>query len=103
MATGNAWRLTCNAITENDPHCRGILVLGLDAPLAELKASFAAAARFELVRGFAVGRTIFGDAARGWMSDELDDEQAVTLMADNYARLCGIWDEARTGKGGEMP
>ncbi len=103
MATGNAWRQTCNAITENDPHCRGILVLGLDAPLAELKASFAAAARFELVRGFAVGRTIFGDAARGWMSDELDDGQAVTLMADNFARLCGIWDEARTGKGGEMP
>ena len=96
-ATDTAWQLTCDAIAENDPHCRGVLVLGLDAPFEDLRASFVVAARFDLVKGFAVGRTIFADAAHGWMSGELDDEQAVAHMSDNFAKLCMAWDEARTG------
>ena len=34
----------CAAITHNDPHTRGIVVLGLEAPTEELAASFAVAA-----------------------------------------------------------
>ena len=64
-----------------------------------LSASLALAAGHDLVKGFAIGRTIFGDAARGWLTDNLTDEQAVQAMATKYARLCGIWDAARAGKG----
>src|SRR5690606_21936001 len=95
--TEAAWQKAVAAIERNDPNTRGIVVLGLDAPEAELAESFALAARQPLVRGFAVGRTIFGQAARDWLAGRIDNDRAVALMADNYARLCRIWDEARAG------
>jgi len=49
--------------------------------------------------GFAVGRTIFGEAARAWFRGELDDAAAVATMASRYQRLCDLWDKARAGKG----
>ena len=93
--TDGAWQAAVDAIERNDPRTRGIVVLGLDAPEAELSASFERAARFPLVKGFAVGRTIFGQAARGWLAGQLSDEEAVAAMKDNYTRLCDIWDAAR--------
>ena len=93
--TENAWRQAVDAIERNDPRTRGIVVLGLDAPEAELAASFEIAARHDLVKGFAVGRTIFGDTARAWMKGEMADAAAVTRMADRFAGLCEIWDKAR--------
>lgn len=95
MTTSVAWQNAIDAINEHDPHTRGIVVLGLDAPEDELAASFAVAAAFSLVRGFAVGRTIFADAARAWMQGQISDAEAVAQMADRYARLCTIWDTAR--------
>lgn len=95
MTTPTAWSKTIAAIEKNDRYTRGIVVLGLDAPEAELAASFEVAASFELVRGFAVGRTIFGDVARAWMKDEIEDAVAVEEMAKRYGRLASIWDKAR--------
>lgn len=83
------------AIERNDPRTHGIVVLGLEAPEAELAANFALAAKQPLVKGFAVGRTIFGNAARAWLAGTMTDDEAITEMADNYARLCGVWDKAR--------
>jgi 5-dehydro-2-deoxygluconokinase len=96
MKTHAGWQNAIAAIEENDPHTRGIVVLGLDAPEAELSASFEVAASYPLVRGFAVGRTIFGDAARAWMKGAMTDAEAVAQMAERYTNLCTIWDAART-------
>ncbi|WP_420326612.1 PfkB family carbohydrate kinase [Mameliella sp.] len=93
--TEAAWQNAVDAITRNDPRTRGIVVLGLDAPEAELAASFALAAKQPLVKGFAVGRTIFGNAARNWLAGNNTDGEAVSEMAENYSRLCTIWDQAR--------
>jgi 5-dehydro-2-deoxygluconokinase len=95
MKSDESWRLTCDAIERNDPWCRGIVILGLDAPFEELAESFTAAARFPLVKGFAVGRTIFGDAARRWFAGGISDEEAVAAMQQRYQRLCSAWDHAR--------
>jgi 5-dehydro-2-deoxygluconokinase len=95
MTSKEAWSRACAAITENDPYTRGIVVLGLDAPEDELAASFAEAAQFKLVKGFAVGRTIFADAARKWLANAMTNEEAVADMSSRYERLCQIWDEAR--------
>lgn len=95
MRSEAAWQNAIAAIEEHDAHTRGIVVLGLDAPEAELAACFKAAARFPMVKGFAVGRTIFGDVARSWLAGGMGDAEAVTEMARRFARLCGIWDEAR--------
>jgi 5-dehydro-2-deoxygluconokinase len=94
--TEAAWSKAVDAITRNDPNTRGIVVLGLDAPEADLVASFALAAKQSLVKGFAVGRTIFGDAARAWMTQSMSDAEAVAQMAERYSRLCEIWDTARS-------
>lgn len=93
--TEAAWQAAIDAIERNDPRTRGIVVLGLDAPQGELAESFALAARQPLVKGFAVGRTIFGDVARDWMAGHITGDEAVGRMSDNYARLCAVWDEAR--------
>ncbi len=90
-----AWGNAVEAITRNDPNTRGIVVLGLDAPEAELAASFALAAKQPLVKGFAVGRTIFGDAARAWLKGDMSSPDAVAQMAERFTRLCEIWDKAR--------
>ncbi len=94
--TAAAWENVVAAIEKNDPRTRGILVLGLDAPEEELAASFVLAAQQPLVKGFAVGRTIFGEAARKWMAGEIGDREAVDEMAGKYQRLCEIWDAARS-------
>ncbi len=95
MSTDAAWQQAVDAIERNDPYTRGIMVLGLDAPAAELADSFALAAKYPLVRGFAVGRTIFGDAARAWMTGEISDAEAVAQMRDRFHDLCETWDTAR--------
>jgi 5-dehydro-2-deoxygluconokinase len=93
--TDEAWSNAVAAIERNDPRTRGIVVLGLDAPEKELASSFAMAAKQHLVKGFAVGRTIFGDAARAWMKGEMSDAEAVTQMAGRFSGLCEVWDDAR--------
>lgn len=93
--TDAAWDAACSAITRNDPNTRGIVVLGLDAPASVLQERFVLASRHDLVKGFAVGRTIFGDAARRWLKNEIDDREAVAAMAENYQALCRTWDRAR--------
>ena len=41
-----------------------------------------------------VGRTIFGDAARAWLTGRISDEAAIADMADRFATLCAAWDAA---------
>ena len=86
-----AWAAVDAAIAENDPYCRGVVLLGLDAPAAELEAAFRLAKGASTVKGFAVGRTIFGDAARGWLAGKLDDEAATAMMAERFGQLVDAW------------
>ncbi|WP_074070233.1 bifunctional 5-dehydro-2-deoxygluconokinase/5-dehydro-2-deoxyphosphogluconate aldolase [Rhizobium gallicum] len=95
MKTAAAWKNAIEAIEAHDRHTRGIVVLGLDAPEAELAASFEVAAAYDLVKGFAVGRTIFGDIARSWLKGAVGNVGAVSEMAHRFERLCNIWDSAR--------
>jgi len=90
-----AWRQATDGVKRHDPYVRGIVVLGLEAPQSELEESFRLAAGFDLVKGFAVGRTIFAEAARNWLAGKVTDEEAVADMAARYDALCRIWDKAR--------
>ncbi|WP_033135169.1 bifunctional 5-dehydro-2-deoxygluconokinase/5-dehydro-2-deoxyphosphogluconate aldolase [Aeromonas finlandensis] len=85
------WQALEQLITERDPYCRGVVLLGLDAPEAELAAGFAEAACTPLVKGFAVGRTLFGAPSRAWLAEEITDEQLVGQIRDNYLRLIALW------------
>ncbi|MDR6432169.1 5-dehydro-2-deoxygluconokinase [Brucella pseudogrignonensis] len=95
LTTEEAWQSTCDTILRNDPHTRGIVVLGLDAPAEELEASLKVAARFDLVKGFAIGRTILGEVARKWLAGKMSDADAVSEMAERYRSFCDLWDRLR--------
>jgi 5-dehydro-2-deoxygluconokinase len=92
-----AWEHIDAVIRCHDPHCRGVLLLGLEASEDELRSGFETAAPHPICRGFAVGRTIFADAAAGWFAGRLDDAQVVDDVASRYARLLQLWREARAG------
>jgi 5-dehydro-2-deoxygluconokinase len=90
-----AWQAIQHTIEMHDPYCRGIVMLGLEAPPSELAAAFRACADAKLVKGFAVGRTIFADAADKWLSGKMTDEAAVADMATRFDSLVSIWTEAQ--------
>jgi 5-dehydro-2-deoxygluconokinase len=90
-----AWANVAGVIQKNDAFCRGIVMLGLDAPEAELGAAFKIAADVPLVKGFAVGRTLFGEVAQAWLADKMTDGAAVADMAARFQRLCDLWQGAR--------
>lgn len=99
METDMAWQNACNEVAAHDPHCRGVVVLGLASDEETLGQRLRSAACHPLVKGFAVERTIFGDAARKWLSGQVSDEEAVAIMVGKYSNLCAVWDEARQGAG----
>ena len=71
-ADARAWENIAAVIEENDPLCRGVVLLGLSAPVPDLMASFESAAPFPKIKGFAVGRTIFHDVAKQWLTGEVE-------------------------------
>ena len=87
LQTDAAWAATVAAIERNDPHTRGIVVLGLGQAEADLAASFRLAARYPLVKGFAVGRTIHAEAGRDWLAGKISGAEAVARMAAGFRRL----------------
>ncbi|MFO1149229.1 MAG: 5-dehydro-2-deoxygluconokinase [Alsobacter sp.] len=91
-----AWAAVSAAIEAGDPYCRGIVLLGLEAPTEDLAAAFRVAATCPLVKGFAVGRTIFADSARAWLAGQIDDKAAVDDMAARFETLVGAWRDAQS-------
>ena len=88
------WEAVDAMIEARDPFCRGVMLLGLDAPQDQLMQAFTIAKAARTVKGFAVGRTIFGDAARAWLMGRIDDEAAIADMAGRFAALVSAWEEA---------
>ncbi|MFZ1774490.1 MAG: 5-dehydro-2-deoxygluconokinase [Rhizobiaceae bacterium] len=95
QSSAAAWAGISAAIAANDPFCRGVVLLGLEAPQAELEHAFRAVAGVECVKGFAVGRTLFAAAAEDWLKGRINDDQAIDGMADRFENLCRAWQIAR--------
>ncbi|MCB1495733.1 MAG: 5-dehydro-2-deoxygluconokinase [Bauldia sp.] len=93
--TSDAWAAIETVIAGADPWCRGIVLLGLEAPAAALREAFARAADFNIVKGFAVGRTIFSDCAEKWLAGTIGDEAAIATMAAGFNDLVATWQQLR--------
>lgn len=93
QTSARAWTLIEDVIRERDPYCRGIVLLGLEASEQDLVTAFESAATTPLVKGFAVGRTIFADAAEAWLTGRIDDEAAIAEMAGRFGHLVSAWQE----------
>ncbi len=90
-----AWNNISAVITANDPYCRGIVLLGLEAPETELAKAFGHTKGQPLVKGFAVGRTIFVSAATLWLAGKITDYAAIDDMATRFGNLVEIWHKAQ--------
>ncbi len=91
LTTVDGWQELERLINSWDSLCRGVLLLGLDQPIDVLIKSFELAAKSPVVKGFAVGRSIFSDIAKDWFSDRLTDAESVRSMAENFQLLCDKW------------
>jgi 5-dehydro-2-deoxygluconokinase len=92
------WLEVDRLINLNDPHCRGVVLLGLEAPEDVLAQSFAIASRYAICKGFAIGRSIFMQPARDWLSgpgDSAAGRRFVAAVAESYRRLIDIWRQHR--------
>ena len=98
QASKAAWDNVARAIEAGDPLCRGIMLLGLEAPEEDLAQAFALARDCSLVKGFAVGRTIFVEPAVEWFAGRIDDREAIERMAGAFARLGDLWRAAGAGE-----
>jgi 5-dehydro-2-deoxygluconokinase len=91
-----SWAALGGLITERDPHCRGVVLLGLNQPMEHLIDGFAAAATQPIVRGFMVGRTIWGEASREWLAGTIDDAALVARVALRFGQLAQAWRRTRS-------
>lgn len=98
QASPAAWAGIEDTIRRNDPWCRGVVLLGLEAPQEELEAAFAATADAGIVKGFAVGRTIFAEAAEQWLGGQMNDDEAIADMAQRFEKLTEAWLRVRGAK-----
>ena len=90
-----SWQLASDIILSHDPHCQGVLLLGLSASIGAVKESFAGAAKYDICKGFTVGRTIFYEPAKQWMQHKISDQELVDSVAGNYIELIKAWKKYR--------
>jgi 5-dehydro-2-deoxygluconokinase len=89
------WRAIDALITERDPYCRGVVLLGLNASVEKLASGFREARASVTCRGFAVGRTIFHEPSRAWLAGEIDDRALVQRVRTSFEQLIGAWRDTR--------
>ena len=93
--TAEVWQQLDELILERDPYCRGVVLLGLNAPVETLANGFKQARHSSSCRGFAVGRTIFQEPSRAWMAGEIDDATLISRVQSTFVFLIESWREAR--------
>src|SRR5262249_42961815 len=91
------WQAVDALIAERDPYCRGVVLLGLSAPLEQLIDGFGAAAASATCRGFTVGRTIFHEPSHAWLAGEIGDDELIARVRRTFETLIASWRAARGG------
>jgi len=89
------WEGIDQLIAERDPYCRGVVLLGLAAPVTELAQGFRAARHSKSCRGFMVGRTIFHEPCKRWLQGQLDDAELIRQVRATFEILIGVWRDSR--------
>ena len=69
--------------------------MGLSAPLDIVKKSFGVAAKYDICKGFTVGRTIFYEPTELWMQQKINDDELVDSVSMNYIDLIEAWKKYR--------
>lgn len=87
------WERLQALIDRHDPHCRGILVLGLNRSEEDLCRDFQKLPSDARPLGFAVGRTIFMPTAKQWFAGKISDAEARDAMTAAFLRVAHAWSQ----------
>ncbi len=90
------WSRIDALIEKRDPYSRGVVMLGQNAPIEQLVASFEEARHSRTCRGFAVGRSIFQDPARAWLTGGIGDNDLVERCGRAFEELITAWRRIRS-------
>jgi 5-dehydro-2-deoxygluconokinase len=84
--------------TREGPGREGVVcvLLGRGASDEKVDQWLRAASPVEGFVGFAIGRSIWWDALKGYLDDSLDREAAATQIAENYLRFIRVYEEQET-------
>jgi 5-dehydro-2-deoxygluconokinase len=93
------WKAVDALVQERDPYCRGVVLLGLNAPAEKLAAAFEQAAGSATCRGFMVGRTIFQEPSQRWLAGDINDAGLVAEVRANFEQLVAMWRATRSKQG----
>ena len=72
------------------------VVLGRGADDAKVEHWLRQGAPVEAYAGFAIGRTIWWDALKGFLDGNIEREDAAATIADNYLRFVQVYAEAES-------
>jgi len=91
FSAASAWDPIERAILEDNPQCRGILLLGGGRSPEDLAAALQANRDRPFIQGFAVGRTLFMEPAADWLAGRTDDAAFERDLVARYERLAAAW------------
>lgn len=81
------WKYASAYINKADPRCRGVLLLGFHHSVDQLAELIDQLKSVPVIRGFAIGRSIWGEAAERWFAGEWSDRQAQQKIHANFKQL----------------
>src|SRR5256714_11874700 len=86
--------------TRSGPGREGVVcvVLGRGASTDKVNQWLQAASPVEGFIGFAIGRSIWWDALKGWLSDELERDAAAGQIAENYQHFIDIYEKQEVAR-----
>ena len=88
------WEKLDALIREQDPYCRGVVILGLNQPIPQLVKAFTEA-QVSVVKGFMVGRSVWAEPALVWLKNEITDDTFCQQVSHNFDALIRGWNDCR--------
>ena len=85
------WDEVARVVRKYDPYCAGVIVLGLDQPLAELTPKLALAKNSGIGVGFAIGRSIWRRPAEQWFAKKFKDQDAIEMIEREFSLVLAAW------------
>ena len=90
-----SWDLIEELLSRRAPHSRGVVLLGLNKPVSELKKGFSASKGRKWCKGFAIGRSVFMKPVIDFLKKGIDESQFIEQVQNNYYEMINLYKEAR--------
>ena len=93
--SSESWDLIEELLSRRAPHSRGVVLLGLNKPVPELKKGFKEAKGRKWCKGFAIGRSVFMKPVVDFLKKGIDESQFIEEVQKNYYEMIQVYKEAR--------